>query len=411
MASKHNSPADWRKDFPVLATPMNGKPLAFLDTGASAQKPQIVIDKMNDILTGGYSNIHRGLYRISQDLTSEFEGVRAKIARFIGAKSEKEIVFTRNATESINLVAQSWGRKHLEEGDEIIITEMEHHANIVPWQILRDQIGIVIKIIPVLDDGTLDLNAFEKLLTQKTKLLAFVQISNALGTINDAQKIIDIARDFYPDIKILVDGTQAVVHDTVNVTDLDVDFYAFTGHKLYGPSGVGVLYGKYDVLDSMAPYQGGGDMIDRVTFSHTTYKEPPYRFEAGTPAITEVIGLGTAIDYIQSIGLENISAHEQELLAYGTQKITQIEGFRIYGTAKDKAAIISFTLDNAHPSDVGMILDQCGVAVRTGHHCCMPLMDRFGVDATMRASMGLYTNKNDIDQLIEGLRKAQEMLI
>ncbi|MGB0719850.1 MAG: aminotransferase class V-fold PLP-dependent enzyme [Bdellovibrionales bacterium] len=390
---------------------MNGKRLAFLDSAASAQKPKIVIDAMNNVLQIGYSNIHRGLYRISQDLTADFEAVRVKVAQFIGASSEKEIVFTRNATESINLVAQSWGRTHLKSGDEIILTEMEHHANIVPWQLLRDQIGIVIKTVPVNDNGTLDLDAFEKLLTPKTKFVSFVHVSNALGTMNEAKKIIHIARDFYRDIKILVDGSQAVVHDAINVTDLDADFYVFTGHKLYGPTGIGVLYGKYDILETMPPYQGGGDMIEHVTFDHTTFKEPPYRFEAGTPAIVEVIGLGAAIDYVQSIGLQAIKTHEQDLLTYATRTLGEIQGVRLYGTAPDKAGVISFTLDGAHISDVAMILDQCGVAVRTGHHCCMPLMQRFGIDGTIRASIGLYTDKTDIDQLIEAVRKAKDMLV
>ena len=400
-----------RSDFPVLATQMNGKPLAFLDTGASAQKPQSVIDAMNAVQNSGYSNIQRGLYRISQDLTAQFEAVRAKIAKFIGANSEKEIVFTRNATESVNLVAQSWARTHLKEGDEIILSEMEHHANIVPWQLLSGQIGVVIKVIPVLDDGTLDIDAFESLLSTKTKLIAVMQISNALGTVNPINKIIGLSRDFNPEIKVLIDGSQSIVHEPINVTEMDADFFAFTGHKLYGPTGIGVLYGKYDVLESMSPYQGGGDMIERVTFEKTIYKEPPYRFEAGTPAITEVIGLGAAIDYIQNVGIDSIRIHEQELLAYGTKKLTSIDGLKLYGTASDKAAILSFTIDGLHISDVAMILDQCGVAVRTGHHCCMPLMQRYGIEGTIRASMGLYSNKNDLDQLYDGLVKAKEMLI
>ncbi len=403
--------AHHRNDFPVLSTQMNGKPLAFLDSGASAQKPQAVIDAMNAVQTRAYSNIHRGLYRISQDLTADFEAVRAKIAAFIGASSEKEIVFTRNATESINLVAQSWGRTHLKAGDEIILTQMEHHANIVPWQLLRDQIGIVINIIPVLENGTLDLSAFEEMLTEKTKIVSVVHVSNALGTLNDVNRIIKIARGFNPKIKVLLDGSQSVVHERIDVKTLDCDFFVFTGHKLYGPTGIGVLYGKYEILDSMPPYQGGGDMIERVTFAKTTYKEPPYRFEAGTPAIIEVIGLGAAIDYVQSIGLDNIHVHEQKLLVYGTKMLHEIEGVRLYGTAPQKAAILSFTMEGTHPSDVGMILDQCGVAVRTGHHCCMPLMQRYGIEATIRASMGLYTNASDIDQLCEGLTKAKEMLI
>jgi cysteine desulfurase/selenocysteine lyase len=401
----------YRDDFPILQAQMNDKPLAFLDSGASAQKPQSVIDAMNNVQTSGYSNIHRGLYAISQGVTADFEAVRAKIAQFIGASNEKEIVFTRNATEGVNLIAQSWARKHLSEGDEIIITEMEHHANIVPWQILRDQIGIKIKVIPVNDDGTLDVVAFERLLSPQTKLIAFVHVSNALGTINDAKKITAIARDFYKDIKVLIDGSQAVVHQPINVCELDADFYVFTGHKLYGPTGIGVLYGKYDVLETMSPYQGGGDMIDVVTFDHTTYKEPPYRFEAGTPAITEVIGLGAAIDYVQAIGMDNIAAHEQDLLKYGTEKLQSIDGLKLYGTAPDKAGILSFTIDGIHISDIAMILDQCGVAVRTGHHCCMPLMQRYGIEGTIRASLGLYSNKADIDQLYNALIKAKEMLL
>ena len=399
----------YRSDFPVLSTQMNGKPLAFLDTGASAQKPQAIIDAMRKVMEGGYSNIHRGLYKISQDLTTDFEGVRAQIASFIGANSEKEIVFTRNSTESINLVAQSWGRTHLKAGDEVIISEMEHHANIVPWQLLKDQIGIEIKVIPVLDDATLDIDVFETLLSEKTKMVAVVHISNATGVHNNISKIIKLSRVFNPKIKVLIDGSQAVVHDQVNVKELDSDFYVFTGHKLYGPNGIGVLHGKYDVLETMPPYQGGGDMIDRVSFDGTTYKEPPCRFEAGTPAITEVIGLGAAIDYVQNAGLQNIKAHESALRDYGNEKLREIDGLKLYGDVPEKAAIFSFTMDGTHPSDIGMILDQCGVAIRAGHHCCMPLMQRFGVDATVRASLGMYSNKNDIDQLVDGLYKVKEL--
>ncbi len=400
---------NYRKDFPVLQTQMNAHPLAFLDTGASAQKPQAVIDAMSGVLTTRYANIHRGLYKLSQDLTADFEAVRAKIAQFIGASSDKEIIFTRNATESINLIAQSWGRAHLKAGDEVILSGMEHHANIVPWQLLRDEIGIVIKTIPVLDDGTLDMPAFESLLSPQTKLVGCVHICNATGIVNNLNEISRVSRDFNPDIKLVFDGSQAVVHSPVNVTTLDADFYVFTGHKLYGPTGIGVLYGKYSILDTMPPYQGGGDMIERVTFDKTTYKEPPYRFEAGTPAITEVIGLGAAIDYVQDIGFDHIQAHESALLAYGTQKLLEIEGLRLYGTAPHKAGIMSFTIDGTHPSDIGMILDQCGVAVRAGHHCCMPLMQRFGLDASVRASLGLYSNKDDIDRLIAGLHKVKDL--
>ena len=400
---------NYRSDFPVLQTEMNGKPLTFLDTAASAQKPQSVINAMNAVLEGGYSNIHRGLYAISQELTVNFEGVRGKIASFIGANSEKEIVFTRNSTEGINLVAQSWGRTNMKAGDEIIISEMEHHANIVPWQLLKEQIGIEIKVIPVLDDGSLDYEAFEKLLSNKTKLVGVVHISNATGIINNVNKIIELSRKFNPEIKVLIDGSQGAVHDKVDVKALDCDFYVFTGHKLYGPNGVGVLYGKYDVLESMPPFIGGGDMIERVSFDGTTFKEPPYRFEAGTPAIVEVIGLGAAIDYVSDVGHDYIESHEQSLRDYGHEQLKEIDGLTLYGNATDKTGIFSFTMEGAHPADIGMILDQCGVAVRAGHHCCMPLMQRFGVDATVRASLGLYSNKDDIDQLIEGLHKVKDL--
>lgn len=398
-----------RNDFPVINTTMNGKPLAFLDSAASAQKPQSVINAMQTVLEGGYSNIHRGLYSISQQLTADFEGVRNKISAFIGASSEKEIVFTRNSTEAINLIAQSWGRTHLDAGDEVILTEMEHHANIVPWQLLEQEIGIKIKRIPVLDDGSLDIDVLPTLLSDKTKLVAVTHISNALGTVNNINKIIQISKKANPEIKVLIDGSQGVVHIKLDVQALDCDFYVFTGHKLYGPSGIGVLYGKYDVLDTMPPYQGGGDMIERVSFDGTTFKEPPYRFEAGTPPIVEVIGLGAAIDYIEAIGFDALEAHENELKEYGHQRLAEIEGLKLYGTCEDKIGIFSFTIDGLHHSDIGTILDQCGVAVRAGHHCCMPLMQRFGIEGTIRASLGLYSNKADIDQLIDGLHKTKEL--
>ncbi len=409
-AQQMTKPHDFRSDFPVLKTQMNGKPLAFLDSGASAQKPQAVIDAMNAVLEGGYSNIHRGLYSISQQLTGDFEAVRAKIAAFIGANSEKEIVFTKNSTESINLVAQSFGRKHLKAGDEVILTEMEHHANIVPWQLLKEQIGIEIKVLPVLDDGSLDIDTFETLLSEKTKLVGCVHISNAIGVVNNISKIIALSRNFNPKIKVLVDGSQGAVHTHVDVKTLDCDFYVFTGHKLYGPTGIGVLYGKYDVLESMPPFLGGGDMIERVSFETTKYREVPYRFEAGTPPIVEVIGLGAAVDYIESVGFEYIQTHEDALRDYGHERLSDIDGLAIYGTNPNKIGIFSFTIDGLHHSDIGMILDQCGVAVRAGHHCCMPLMQRFGVEGTIRASLGLYSNESDIDQLIEGLKKAKDML-
>ena len=400
----------WRDDFPALHKQMNGKPLAFLDSAASAQKPKAVIEAMDAVLSGGYSNIHRGLYEISQNLTQAFEDARKKVAQFIGASSDKNIVFTRNSTESINLVAQSWGRTNLSAGDEIVITEMEHHANIVPWQILSKQIGVVVKVVPVTDEGTLDMDAFQSLLSDKTKLIGVVEISNALGTINPIDDIIKMVRGYNADIKILIDGSQGVVHRRVDVTAMDADFYVFTGHKLYAPSGIGVLYGKYDLLNAMPPYQGGGDMIEKVSFkSGTTYREAPYKFEAGTPAIVEVIGLGAAVDYLVGIGMDKIVQHEENLLRYTTEAITQIDGLMLHGPKdlSQKAGVLSFTMDYAHPSDIGMILDQCGVAVRSGHHCAMPLMEAMGIDATARASLAMYSDKSDVDALIDGLKKVQ----
>lgn len=400
----------WRDDFPALDKQMNGKPLAFLDSAASAQKPKAVIDAMDAVLSGGYSNIHRGLYEISQNLTQAFEDARKKVASFIGAQSEKNIVFTRNSTEGINLIAQSWARANLSAGDEIIITEMEHHANIVPWQILSEQIGVVVKVVPVTDEGTLDMEAFQSFLCDKTKLVGVVEISNALGTINPIPEIIKMVRGHNADIKILIDGSQGVVHRRADVTAMDADFYVFTGHKLYAPSGIGVLYGKYDLLNAMPPYQGGGDMIEKVSFkSGTTYREAPYKFEAGTPAIVEVIGLGAAVDYLVDIGMDKIVQHEENLLRYATEAITQIDGLTLHGPkdVSQKAGVLSFTMDYAHPSDIGMILDQCGVAVRSGHHCAMPLMEAMGIDATARASLAMYSDKSDVDALIEGLKKVQ----
>lgn len=399
-----------RSDFPILQTTMNGKPLVFLDSGASAQKPLAVIEAMDRVQRAGYANIHRGLYHISQDLTAAFEHVREQVAHFIGAPSHNTIVFTRNATESINLVAQSWGRTFLKSGDEIIISEMEHHANIVPWQILRDQTGVELKITPVLDEGSLDLEALKTLLSPKTKLVSLVHISNALGTINPIKQINEIVKNYNKDILTLFDGSQGVVHSPVNMADIGCDFYVFTGHKLYGPTGIGVLYGKHEILQAMPPYQGGGDMIETVTFEQTTYRDPPFKFEAGTPAIIEVIGLGAAIAYIEQLGWETIEAIEQDLLTYGTELLSNIKGLTMFGTTKNKAAIFSFALDGAHHSDVGMILDQQGIAVRTGHHCAMPLMKRFGVEGTVRASCALYNTRGDLDKLAAGIQKAQEML-
>lgn len=402
--------ADLRADFPILAGKMSGKPVAYLDTGASAQKPQAVIDAMKDVMESHYANIHRGLYEFSQTTTTEYEAVRAKVAGFIGAGSENEVIFTRNTTEAINLVAHSWGRKVLERGDDVIITEMEHHANIVPWQLVCGMTGAKLKVVPVNDDGTLNIAAFEHMVTEKTKIVSFVHISNSLGTINPAKKIVEICKAKNPNVTVLIDGSQSAVHGPVNVQDLGCDFFAFTGHKLYGPTGVGVLWAKAEILDQMPPYQGGGDMIEQVTFAKTTFKEAPAKFEAGTPAIVEVIGLGAAIDYVQGIGMGVIAAHEISLFEYAMKELAAIPGLTYYGTGPDKAGIISFRADWGHPSDIGMILDQCGVAVRTGHHCCQPLMQRFGVEATVRASLGLYSNKDDIDALVAGLNKARSLL-
>ncbi len=410
MASILKSP--WRSDFPALSTKMHGKSLIFLDSAASAQKPQCVIDAMNAVLEDGYANIHRGLYEISQNLTQEFENTRKKIADFIGAASEENIIFTRNATEGINLVAQSWARVNLDQGDEIIITEMEHHANIVPWQMVAKQTGAIVRIAPITKDGSLDLEAFRETLSDKTKFVAFTEISNALGTINPVDKIIKMVRKHNSDIKILVDGAQGVVHRACDVTQMDADFYVFTGHKLYAPTGVGVLYGKYDLLEAMPPYQGGGDMIERVSFkSGTIYRKAPYKFEAGTPAIIEVIGLGAAVDYLVDITMDKITAHEARLLEYATSELATVKGATIHGTQdlSQKAGILSFTINGAHPSDIGMVLDQCGVAVRTGHHCAMPLMEAIGVDATARASLAMYSDKADIDALVNGLNKVNDL--
>lgn len=401
----------YRADFPILSQEMNGKPLAYLDSASSAQKPQIVLDTIRELYEGSYANIHRGLYNFSQVTTQLFEAVRPKVAEFINAPSAEEVVFTRNTTEAINLVAHSWGLKNLQKGDEIILTAMEHHANIVPWQLLVKKTGAKIKVIPLLEDGTLDFGAFMALLSEKTKILSFVHASNALGTINPVAKMVKAVKDFNPDIKVLVDGSQSVVHGAVDVQELGCDFFVFTGHKLYGPNGVGVLWGKMDVLYDMPPYQGGGDMIETVSFEKgTTFKAPPARFEAGTPPIAEVIALGAAIDYISAIGMEAISAHEKALLDVMTRELGAIEGLKYHGTAQEKVGVVSFTADWAHPSDIAMILDQCGVAVRTGHHCCMPLMEHLGVDATVRASLGLYSNEEDIQALVSGLKKAKEML-
>jgi cysteine desulfurase / selenocysteine lyase len=401
-----------REDFPILARSVHarkgkpGKPLVYLDSGASAQKPRQVIQAMTRFLEEDYSNIHRGVHFLSQTATDQFEAVRTKVARFINAPSDRCVVFTRSSTEAINLVAASYGRTFLTEGDEVILSIMEHHANIVPWQLLQAEKKIVIKVVPCDEDGVLDLDAYKDLLSDRTKLVAITHCSNVLGTVTPAKTIAALAHE--RGVPVLFDGSQAVVHGPVDVQEIDADFYVFTAHKLYGPTGLGVLYGKYDLLKRMPPYQGGGDMIESVSFAGTTYKAPPARFEAGTPPITEVIGLGAAIDYVESLGRDAIAAHEHDLLQYATQQLSQVAGLRIIGTAPGKGPIISFALDGVHPHDVGTIVDQYGVAVRVGRHCAEPLAERFAVGPTVRASFGLYNTRAEADALVESLLAVKE---
>ena len=396
-----------RADFPALSLEINGHPLAFLDSGASAQKPVHVLERMDRAYRSEYANVHRGAYTLSQLATESYENARATVASFMNAKTPDEIIFTRNVTEAINLVAYSYGRKFLSAGDEIIISHMEHHANIVPWQLLRDAIGIVIKIAPIDDAGNFLMDEFKKLIGSRTKLIAITQISNVLGTIVPIKEIVNLAHE--AGAHVLIDGAQGICHHGVDVQDLDAEFYVFTGHKLYGPTGIGVLWGKLDLLNEMPPYQGGGDMIENVTFEKSTYREAPARFEAGTPPIVEAIGLAAAIDYVSSIGLANIAAHENSVLAYATNKLSQVKGLKIIGQADRKAGIISFELKGAHPHDIGTIVDSKGVAIRAGHHCAQPLMERYGVAATARASLGMYSNLDDIDQLVDALNYVKEI--
>jgi len=396
-----------RADFPILSRTVYGKPLVYLDSASSAQKPRQVIDAVSHLYEHDYSNVHRGLHFLSGASTDLYEAAREKVRALINARSEREIVFTRNATEAINLVAASYGRTFLGEGDEVLISAMEHHANIVPWQLLREEKGTVLKVAPIDDDGNLLFDEFEKLLGPKTKLVAITHASNALGSITPAKRIIAAAHA--RDIPVLIDGSQGVVHLGVDVQDLDADFYVFTGHKLYGPSGIGVLYGREELLDRMPPYQGGGEMIRRVTFEKTEFAELPAKFEAGTPPIAQAIGLGAAIDYVTGLGLDRIAAHEAELLSYATDRLSQVPGLTIIGRAEQKCSIVSFVLDVAHPHDVGTVIDRAGVAARAGHHCAQPLMDRFGVTATTRASFGLYNTKAEIDILVEALTGVREL--
>ncbi len=398
-----------REDFPIFQETVNGKPFSYLDTASSAQKPAAVIERMRDAMSMHYANIHRGLYHFSQVTTREYENVRGKVADFINGDVH-EVVFTRNTTEAINLVAHSWGTDNLKSGDEIILSAMEHHANIVPWQLIRERCGFVIKVVPVLKDGTLDFAAFESMLSERTKLVSIVHISNALGTVNPVARIVTAAKAYNPAIHVLVDASQSVVHGHVDVQEIGCDFLTFTGHKLYGPTGAGVLWARAELLDSMKPYQGGGDMIESVSFDGATFKSGVARFEAGTPAFVDVIGLGAAVDYVRTIGVESIATHEKTLLDYASRELAKIDGLTFYGTAQEKAGIISFTADWAQTEDIAMILDKQGVAVRTGHHCCMPLMQSFGIEGTVRASIGLYSNQNDINALVQGLKKARDLL-
>lgn len=396
-----------RKDFPILDQQVNGYPLVYLDNAATSQKPVQVIDAVANYYRKDNANVHRGVHRLSQRATDAYEGAREKVRGFVNAKSDKEIIFVRGATEAINLVAQSFVRPQLQAGDEILISHMEHHANIVPWQMLCEQTGAKLKVIPMTEMGELDLSNFDDLLTTKTKIMAIGHVSNALGTINPVKEM--IVKAHAKNIPVLVDGAQAVPHMAVDVQDLDCDFYVFSGHKMFAPTGIGALYGKQDLLEEMPPWQGGGDMILSVSFAHTQYNELPYKFEAGTPNIAGAIGLGAAIDYMQDLGIANLAQHEHDLLIAATEKLTAIDGVRIIGTAKEKASVLSFMIEGVHPHDVGTIFDQQGVAIRTGHHCAQPVMQFYGIPATARASFAFYNTMEEVDSLVSGIKKVQEL--
>lgn len=397
-----------REQFPVLQQTENGQPLVYLDSGASSQKPQVVIDALSRYYTAENANVHRGVYGLSERATEAYEGAREKTRQFLNAQSTKEIIFTRGTTESINLVASSWGRSNLKQGDEVIITEMEHHSNIVPWQILRDELGITLSILRINQQGEISLDNFAEMLSEKTKLVSITHMSNALGTINPVKEMIAMAKKV--GAKTLIDGAQAVPHLQVDVQDLNCDFYAFSAHKMYGPTGIGVLFGKKTLLESMPPYQSGGDMIYSVTFEKTEYNILPYKFEAGTPHISGAIGLGVAIDFMQQIGLENIASHENKLLKYATEQLNNIDGLTIIGQAKNKGAVVSFVIEGVHPHDMATLMDQDGIAVRASHHCAMPVMQKFKVPATIRASFGVYNNFDDINRLVASIHEAVDML-
>jgi cysteine desulfurase/selenocysteine lyase len=396
-----------RADFPILSRQVHGQPLVYLDNAATTQKPQAVIDVISQYYACENANIHRGVHLLSQSATDAYEAARRSVQTFLNAEDRSEIIFVRGATEAINLVAQTYGRVHVGAGDEIVISAMEHHSNIVPWQMLCEEKGAHLRITPINDDGELLLDQFESLLNAKTRVVAIAHVSNALGTVNPVARITEMAHS--RNIPVLVDGAQAVSHGAVDVRALDCDFYVFSGHKIYGPTGVGVLYGKRHLLDAMPPYQGGGDMIRSVTFEKTIYNQLPYKFEAGTPHIAGGIGLGVALDYLTGIGFEDVLAHEQHLLAYGTKALQSVPGLRLIGTAKEKAGVLSFVMDGIHPHDIGTVLDQQGIAIRTGHHCAQPLMQRFGIAATARASLAVYNTTSEIDALVASIYKLKEV--
>lgn len=412
-ASARSFPPDFdveriRQDFPILHQQVHGKPLVYLDNAATSQKPLAVIDAERDFYLRDCSNIHRGVHQLSERATLAYEEARTKVQRLLNAREAREIVFVRGTTEAINLVANTFGRKILTAGDEVLITAMEHHSNIVPWQILRDEKGVVLRVAPINDAGELIWEEFEKLLGPRTKLVSLAHVSNVLGTINPVRRVVEAAQR--RSLPVLVDGAQAAPHLQIDVQDVGCDFYCFSSHKIFGPTGVGVLYGKASWLEALPPYQGGGDMIRSVSFEKTLYNVIPYKFEAGTPNIGATIGLGAALDYLNRLGLENIGRYEQELLAYATDRLSEIPGLRMIGTAREKAAVVSFVVEGIHPHDLGTVLDQEGIAIRTGHHCAQPLMDRFGVPATARASLSFYNTRQEIDRLVTAVEKAKALL-
>jgi cysteine desulfurase/selenocysteine lyase len=396
-----------RKDFPILSVMVHGKPLVYLDNAASAQKPRSVIDAERAVYEQYYSNIHRGVHQLSMQSTDAYEAARVKVQKFLGAKESREVILLRGTTEALNLVAQSYGRRHVGPGDEVLITALEHHSNIVPWQMLCEEKGGVLKVAPIDDAGDVDMEAFERLLSPRTRIVSVAHVSNALGTVNPIRKMAELAHA--QGAVFVVDGAQGAPHMSLDVVALDCDFYSFSGHKVYGPSGVGALYGKAELLEAMPPWQGGGDMIASVTFEKTTYNVLPHKFEAGTPNIAGVIGLGAAVDYVTRLGIPAIAAHEDEVLAHGTEVLRSVPGLRLVGTAREKVSVLSFVIEGIHPHDIGTVLDYEGIAVRTGHHCAQPVMDRYGLPATARASLACFNTREELDVLVKGLYRVREM--